>query len=196
MFLGIERRGGETGHVGVHAPLTVQGIDELGASATVFPAQQPFEQRLAAVVDADVDELLVGHSGILLALLHHGGQLLVVAYEYEAVDVVGGQQADERRFEYLRSLVDDAEREVLQLQNLLARLHGRGGGHDDARLLNILLHLAQFADVAERGFEQATAEQRVARGFAAYAQVVDVGRFEHGAYLVDGPVGVAHQQEL
>ena len=84
---------------------------------------------MAAVGEIDVYEFMVGDYGFALGLLHHGRQLLVVAYEHKppygvALSVPCRQQSDELRLKYLGSLVDDGEVEMLDAEQSHVGIHG------------------------------------------------------------------------
>ena len=100
-----------------------------------FPAQQTLKKRVAAVVQTDVSERLFGYGRLFLRLLHHGRQLLVVAYEDEFRAAksaavcrlsaifrrsVGqhGQQTNDVGFQYLACFVDDGKVEAFQVEDV------------------------------------------------------------------------------
>ena len=117
----VEMAVGEVGHVGVHASLPAQDAGEERALLVVLPGDETLEERLATIGQTDGTQRRLTDGGLLTTLHHHGGQLLVVAHEHEAADAVAGQQSDDGGLEYLRGLVDHAEREMLDLEEIRLR---------------------------------------------------------------------------
>ena len=93
----------------------------------------------------------------------------MVAYEHEAVDGVARQQADDARLQDLRRLVDNGQREVLDLQQPRLRLQHRGGGHDDGRAVDEGAGLVELLRIGEGRVEQVGTETLVAGGRIAQA---------------------------
>ena len=105
----------------MHASLSAQRADEIGAVGRLFLADEALEEAVLAVGEPDGLQFGLGHAGFLVVLLHHGGQLLVVTDEDKLVDVarrpaahrrsstvcrgdggaVAGQQTDDGRLENL-----------------------------------------------------------------------------------------------
>ena len=93
----IEHPVRKLGNLRMHPSLSAQDADEFGALLVVFPSDQALEEGVAAVGEADVLQdthiddtpfltVVDGRDArILLALLHDGRQLLVVADEDELI---------------------------------------------------------------------------------------------------------------
>ena len=113
--------------------LTAQDAHNVATTLAALPAQQPLEERHAAVGDACLAQQRLTDEGVGLALLHHGGQLLVVANEDEAVGL--HEQSHQLGLEDLRRLVDNHQLEVLQTEQVGTGLQHRCGAHDDVVLL-------------------------------------------------------------
>ena len=118
-FVGIEMLTGERCYLRMHAPLMVQDAHELAAPLMMLPADETLEEGLATVGQTDVAQTRFFHTAGFLVGLYHGGQLLIVAHQHKATHAGMGQQTDDAGFENLRCLIDDAERERHQFQNLL-----------------------------------------------------------------------------
>ena len=90
-----------------------------GCGAVVFcrVAYHAFEERVAAVSKPYFYESWFADSRVGRALLHYGRQLLYVADENEFF--YDSQQSDDAWLKNLRSLVDDGQRESLQMHNFL-----------------------------------------------------------------------------
>ena len=146
----IERAVGEVGDGRMHATLMVQRTNEVGAAGAQLLMDEAFEERHLTVGEADGAQLRFGDGAVAVVLLHDGRQLLIVADEDEFIDVaalgcvggrtVAGQQSDDVRFENLRGLVDDGQMEMLHVEDERVRLQRRGGGDDDAGVVQQLGH--------------------------------------------------------
>ena len=128
------------------------------------------------VLEKEVREQLDGvqhgvvNAAFFLALLYHGGQLFVVADKDEAGDSLTRKESYELRFKYLTGFVDDGQRELLDAEDVGARLQHAGGADDDTRLLKLLADVAELWPLAKGFFEQMRTVGRFARGTVAHAQ--------------------------
>ena len=98
----VELSAGEVGHCGVHAPLAGEVVATFGGNAF----DEAFEKRTSAVGQSQGAEFGFGDETFARRLLHHGGELTVVADEHETVDertAVGvcHQEREQVRFEQL-----------------------------------------------------------------------------------------------
>ena len=168
-----------------------------------LPLVEALEERLAAVGKTDGLQRRLSDNSVGAPLLHHGGQLLVVADEDETVYAVTGKDADKARLENLRRLVDNAERKVLDIEDEGAGKQHRRGGYNDADGVYEQAAGIHLTDAAFRRLHvclchtlayHAAAEPGVAGRRAANAQIVHAGGVEHGAYLVHGAVGVGGEE--
>ena len=199
MFAAVEGLRGELRHCRMHATLMVERAGEGGAALPAFPAQQPFEERLTAIQYTFFQQQGVADARGLRALLHHGGQLLVVADEDEAADVattrtMAGEQTDEVGLQNLTGLIDDGEVEMLRAEQRDLLLHARGGAHDDTAGIDLLADSLEVAGAAQCLLHHVAAIRLGAEKLVAHAKVIDVVVGEHAADLVHGTVGVSHQE--
>ena len=109
----IEHAIGKLGDVGMHATLLAKDTDEVGATALPLPPQQPFKQRLTAIIQADFPQQRVIDSRLAGVLLHDGRQLLVVADKNELLYRAVGKQSHDVRLQNLTRFIDDSQRETL-----------------------------------------------------------------------------------
>ena len=108
-FVAIEGLIGKFGNVPVHSPLFGEHIHE----PLVIPLislelhQQSLKQRQAAVPQIDADEFGFAYCRFLHRLLHHCGQLLVIADKYKlfypaSIVLLRTEESYQMRFENLR----------------------------------------------------------------------------------------------
>ena len=92
----------------MHAPLFMKHAPEFRGTLLI----QTFEQGVAAICQADSEQKRVGDLCLCFALLGYGGQLLIVAHQYELIygisrRVLCRKDADKFRFQYLRGFVNN-----------------------------------------------------------------------------------------
>ena len=80
----------------MHAPLIAQCAHKIGALVLPFEGDEPFEQCISAVCEANLMEQRLGNGRHFGILLHHGGQLFVVTNEHKFGQMA--QQSHELRF--------------------------------------------------------------------------------------------------
>ena len=127
--------------------------------------------------------------------MHYGGQLFVVAYENEASYAVVREYAYDVRFENLTCLIDYRQRELLYCQQLWSCRHRRCGAHHYILAFYLVAQSFYVLCPLHRCRQHMSSVCGVAAAFVAYAQVVLAGTLQHGAYLIDSPVGVCHEEE-
>ena len=167
----VELMVGELGYLRVHAALPREHAREVGTAVHLLDADEPFEERVAAVGEAHGVELRIGDGRQAGVLLHHGWQLLVVSDEDELVGM--GQQSHDVGFKNLTGLIDDGQVEVLQAKEVAAAEHGRCGADDDLCVEYLALDLCQLAILLQGVVEQMVAVAPVAGVLVADAQEVD-----------------------
>ena len=75
----------------------------------------------------------------------------MVAYQDKAVDAVATEQADKSWLQNLRGFVDNAEREMLQCEDVGPCLHDGGGTYDDGCLYDTLPNIVELRMLFEHG---------------------------------------------
>ena len=189
---------GKDGDVLVHASLFGEHVHHIGIAAVAL--EQALEERQAAVGQADVVEQSVVHLRLLFLLLHHSGQLLVVAYEHyfaygaSSALVCSAEYPHQVRLQNLRGLIDDGQAELFHLEEIGVGVEGGGGAHEDARAGHPLLEGRHRTALPHLGVEQIWPVALLAREAAPDAYEVEFLLHQFAANLVDGAVGVGEQQ--
>ena len=98
----VELSAGEVGHSGVHASLASEVVATFGGNSF----DEAFEKGASAVGQSQCEEFGFGDDTFARRLLHHGGELTVIADEHETVDEraaagVCHQEREQVRFEQL-----------------------------------------------------------------------------------------------
>ena len=104
------------------------------------------------------------------------------------------EQSDESRLGYLPRLVDHRERETLQGEDVRARHECRDRAHIHSGSHEPVFQFVQTRCLFHHVANEERAEPPVATVLAAEPQKADARIAEHGAYLVNGAVGVCRKQ--
>ena len=102
LLLEIKSMVGKLGDSRMHAPLFMKHAPEFRGTLLIQ----------AAICQADSEQKRVGDLCLCFALLGYGGQLLIVAHQYELIygisrRVLCRKDADKFRFQYLRGFIDN-----------------------------------------------------------------------------------------
>ena len=191
---------GELGDGRVHAPLLAEHAPELRRALPV----QAFEKRVAAIRQPDSEQERVGHPGFCLVLLGYGGQLFVIAYQYELVNrvsrcVLCREDADKVGLQYLGGFVDNRGLKVLHAEQVQTSVEGAGGSCEDAGAGDAGTDVAQLGTIRQAVLQQVGDETLVACHFVPDADkrvaFGDARLCQHVADFVYRTVGVGQQQK-